>query len=67
MDKAITRTLITCDGLRKVEGGDVDVDVDGGEEEMMVINKLKENLAVSLQQEDANTAINVTLLMMRDQ
>jgi len=36
--------------------------VDGGDEGK-IIDTLKENLAVSLQQEGANTAINVTLLM----
>jgi len=63
MDKPITRSLITCSGLQEVEGGVGDVAVNEGDEEKMVINTLKENLAVSLQQEDANTAINVILLM----
>jgi len=63
MDKRITRSLITCSGLREAEGGVRDVAVNVGDEEKMVIDTLKENLAVSLQQEDANTAINVTLLM----
>ena len=48
--KPITRTLITCGGRRKVEGGVGDAAVDGGDEGR-IIDTLKENLAVSLQQE----------------